>query len=266
VNEGFLYYICFGPYSADIIDYLLRDSYFTGAGYGNVDWKRLVHVSRPFRDKLLLEARGEEAFDSLLLARLAMFFTVYYHRTARAAAKEMELFLRDAKEQFLTKYVTDLDSYAKLDENFLLSCDYLKDSPHRDNLLNRTIPYHRVPPDITIRVRDLQTRRLLRSADEQTEDLRRHLPAAVREKLPKDSFFVDTPAIDANPMFDEEYVYVCEEDSPNRPIQRDILETKWGPISREFWIVRLYVREEYKKHEDDLRQAFAKIHRSRTHF
>jgi len=129
VKEKIFYYICRGAYSADIIDFLLRDSYFTGAGYGNIDWKRLIFSSVPIKDKIVLHPRGEESFDSMLLARLFMFSTVYYHRTTRAAIKTVTNFLRYAAEklQNFKEYIENVDKFRYLDEDFLLFHPDLRD-------------------------------------------------------------------------------------------------------------------------------------------
>lgn len=245
-TEQMLYYISFGTYSADTIDYLLRDSYFTGAGYGNVDWRRLMHVSIPLGDKLLLDPKGEEAFDSLLLARLAMFSAVYYHRTTRAAVKEIELFLKEARTKLdFSAYFEDLSKYVELDEHFLLACDILKDCPHRTNLVNRIIPYHKVGPDKVLPIRNVETGDVLPTGAELTENVRNRLKEEVRKKLPEDSFFVDTPIIDTNPVLGDNYVYLFDADSSTKIRAREILETRWGQLSRELRIVRLYVHDRY---------------------
>jgi HD superfamily phosphohydrolase len=112
ISQIILYYITRGAYSADTMDYLLRDSYFTGAGYGSIDWRRLVYSSIPVNDMLALNPKAEDAFDSLLLARLFMFSAVYYHRTTRAAVKLIEQFLIEADSIIsFKKYVDQIHQY-----------------------------------------------------------------------------------------------------------------------------------------------------------
>jgi hypothetical protein len=74
-----------GSLSADIMDYLLRDSYFTGVEYGKVDIHRVIDSLRVMDDHLVLDQAALYAFEALLIARYEMFKAVYFHRTVRAA-------------------------------------------------------------------------------------------------------------------------------------------------------------------------------------
>ncbi len=74
-----------GSLSADMMDYLLRDSYFTGVEYGKVDIHRVIDSLRVMDDHLVLDHAALYAFEALLIARYEMFKAVYFHRTVRAA-------------------------------------------------------------------------------------------------------------------------------------------------------------------------------------
>ena len=80
---------------ADRMDYLLRDSYFTGVAVGSYDAEQLVASLRVLdaggRRELGVEGRGTVALESFVLARYMMFATVYFHHTTRA----FERVLRD---------------------------------------------------------------------------------------------------------------------------------------------------------------------------
>ncbi|HYZ17618.1 MAG TPA: HD domain-containing protein [Candidatus Acidoferrum sp.] len=73
---------------ADRMDYLLRDTYFTGVAVGNYDAEQLIASLRIFeidgRRELGVEGRGTVALESFVLARYMMFATVYFHHTTRA--------------------------------------------------------------------------------------------------------------------------------------------------------------------------------------
>lgn len=71
---------------ADRIDYLLRDARATGVTYGIIDIERLIHTLKMEGHELCVEEGGLEAAETLLIARFAMFSTVYLHRTVRIAA------------------------------------------------------------------------------------------------------------------------------------------------------------------------------------
>ncbi|MDQ6826377.1 MAG: HD domain-containing protein [Candidatus Eremiobacteraeota bacterium] len=72
---------------ADRMDYLLRDSYFTGVVSGRYDREQLIGSLRVYENSgrfvLGVDGRGVVALESFLLARYMMFATVYFHHTTR---------------------------------------------------------------------------------------------------------------------------------------------------------------------------------------
>lgn len=75
---------------ADRMDYLLRDSHYTGVAYGIVDAQRIAQSLSMGKEGLLLSERGLEAAESLLVARFTMFTTVYMHKTVRIASRMLQ--------------------------------------------------------------------------------------------------------------------------------------------------------------------------------
>ncbi|MFQ6010847.1 MAG: HD domain-containing protein [Nitrososphaerales archaeon] len=73
-----------GILSVDSMDYLLRDSYFTGVEYGKVDVHRLINSFEVVNHSLALDQASLYAFEALMIARYEMFKAVYFHRTVRA--------------------------------------------------------------------------------------------------------------------------------------------------------------------------------------
>jgi HD superfamily phosphohydrolase len=85
-GQPFLNQVIAGGLSADMMDYLLRDTYFTGVEYGKVDIQRVIDSLGVSSDgHLMLERAALYAFEALLIARYEMFKAVYFHRTVRAA-------------------------------------------------------------------------------------------------------------------------------------------------------------------------------------
>ncbi|MGI0081094.1 MAG: HD domain-containing protein [Nitrososphaerales archaeon] len=74
-----------GGLSVDIMDYLLRDSYFTGVEYGKVDVRRIINSFEVVGNKLAIGQAALFAFEALMIARYEMFRAVYFHRTVRSA-------------------------------------------------------------------------------------------------------------------------------------------------------------------------------------
>lgn len=69
---------------ADRMDYLLRDSYFSGTTYGNFDLSRILRTLRIVNDSIVFKYSGVQAIENYILARYHMYWQVYYHPTARA--------------------------------------------------------------------------------------------------------------------------------------------------------------------------------------
>ncbi|MGI6465125.1 HD domain-containing protein [Methanobacterium sp.] len=81
-GQGPLGDIISGELDVDRMDYLLRDSYYTGVAYGIIDVERLL-ANMKLEDGLILHGKGVQAAESMLLARYFMYPSVYQHHTTR---------------------------------------------------------------------------------------------------------------------------------------------------------------------------------------
>ncbi len=70
---------------ADIMDYMIRDSYYTGAAYGMIDRDRLVDNLKIVKGTLMLHEKARYAIESLLIARYIMMPAVYRHKVVGIA-------------------------------------------------------------------------------------------------------------------------------------------------------------------------------------
>ncbi|MEW5840968.1 MAG: HD domain-containing protein [Thermoproteota archaeon] len=118
-KTGFLNEIISGGLSADIMDYLPRDSYFTGAEYGKVDYYRLVSSFEVSRGKLALDRSALNSLESMLISRYEMFKAVYFHKTVRSA-EVMLLESMIAADQALGLTDTSLSNYLSLTDEATL--------------------------------------------------------------------------------------------------------------------------------------------------
>lgn len=115
-GRPFMNQVIAGGLSADMMDYLLRDAYFTGVEYGKVDIQRVVRSLTVSPDgHLMLERAALYAFEALLIARYEMFKAVYFHRTVRAA----ELML--AHSMTLADSELNLTDLSKIDRMLTLT-------------------------------------------------------------------------------------------------------------------------------------------------
>ena len=117
----------------DRMDYLQRDSYFTGALYGTIDVDRIIRSMKVENKEVLYRASGAPAIESYLMARYHMYNQIYYHPVARSYELLLQsIFLRimDLNEEniYVSSYVEDfikaineqdLASYLFLDDAYV---------------------------------------------------------------------------------------------------------------------------------------------------
>ncbi|MFP4006165.1 MAG: HD domain-containing protein, partial [Candidatus Hadarchaeia archaeon] len=84
-TEKFLKHIITSQFDADKMDFLLRDSYFSGVQYGQVDIQRLIQAMEIIDGNIALDKKALSALEAFMIARYEMFMNVYYHHTVRAA-------------------------------------------------------------------------------------------------------------------------------------------------------------------------------------
>ena len=84
-----------GVYTADNMDYVLRDAYMCGVAVGPIDVERIVYHSFFSEKGLTLYRAGLGAFTMFLNARFYMYTNVYYHRTTRGIDLHLKDIFRD---------------------------------------------------------------------------------------------------------------------------------------------------------------------------
>lgn len=124
VNPSYLTQIIHGDVDADQLDYLLRDSYYTGVAYGIIDLPYLLNTLELHNSTLAVNPKGVEAVEALLVARSLMFTSVYYHHAVRIA----ETMLTRAAEESLKEepeimHMSDWEFFSYLESG----TDYQKD-------------------------------------------------------------------------------------------------------------------------------------------
>jgi hypothetical protein len=96
-----------GEIDVDKMDYLVRDSYYTGVAYGVVDNIRLIQGLDFFNEELIITEKGILPAEYLLFSRFLMHPTVYNHHTSRIA----QLMFLNALEAFIaSEYKSESES------------------------------------------------------------------------------------------------------------------------------------------------------------
>ena len=194
----FMNEIISGALSADIMDYLLRDGYFTGAEHAKIDHNRLTYSLDVYKNKLALEKSALVNFETMMISRYQMFKAVYFHKTVRAG-EVMLLESMYLAEEELGLSSTSLNEYLKLTDEVILS--KLLNLPERNSKL-------RIAKKIAT---DYQNRNLFKSVFEVSvtgNAITKKRMQSIREEVSKKSkvdineIFVDssnTPSIPLSP-------------------------------------------------------------------
>lgn len=119
-GEPYLNEIVAGGMSADMMDYLRRDSYFTGVEYGRVDAQRVIDSFHVANGHLVIDDAAMQAFEALLIARYEMFKAVYFHRTVRAAELMLVHSMKLADDALGLTDLSSLDNYLELTDEIVL--------------------------------------------------------------------------------------------------------------------------------------------------
>jgi HD superfamily phosphohydrolase len=148
-KRAFLNQIIQSSVDVDKMDFVLRDSYHTGAGYGDIDIFRLIYTMDVLNGNLAVDVTALSTLESFILARLESFRTIYFHRTSRGAQIMILKALEYAKDDLGISRLESVDEYLALDDEAVWAI-------LRKNEKSRPV------------IDDLNRRRLLKCAYEKT--------------------------------------------------------------------------------------------------
>ena len=96
--KRFLHQLVSGQLDMDRLDYLRRDSFYTGVTEGNIGSARIIKMLDVADDRLVIESKGIYSIENFLTARRLMYWQVYLHKTSVAYEKMLISTLLRAKE------------------------------------------------------------------------------------------------------------------------------------------------------------------------
>ncbi len=157
-SKSYLHQLVSSQLDMDRMDYLNRDSFYSGVQEGVIGAERIINMLDVVNDKLVVESKGIYSVEKFLIARRLMYWQVYFHKTVVSAeqmlikvlqrAKELsqnniDLFGTSSLELFLKNNFTikDFKSNPKVFESFTELDDYdimtsIKEwQNHSDNIL-----------------------------------------------------------------------------------------------------------------------------------
>ncbi len=151
-----------GDVDVDQLDYLVRDAHYTGVAHGIIDLERLLKVMKIHNNELVVDEKGVEAVEGMMVARALMYSRVYFHHTVKIAEGMLTRALEFALEDgYLWEF------WKMTDCRLLVELEDLEGYPRE--IIKR------------IKYRDLFKAALLLGADELTTEEKRELLAVYRD-------------------------------------------------------------------------------------
>jgi len=148
-GKAFMDQIIRSAVDVDKLDFVVRDTYHTGAEYGYVDVFRLTHTLDVLDQNLAVDLGALSALESFILARIESFKSIYFHRVGRAAQIMLAMAMEEAKDGLgLVDFKTP-EEYLSLDDYTVWA------------MLKRCEKSKRI-------IENLEKRKLLKCAHEQT--------------------------------------------------------------------------------------------------
>lgn len=217
-HKRFLHQLVSGQLDMDRLDYLRRDSFYTGVSEGNIGSARIIKMLDVADDHLVVESKGIYSIENFLTARRLMYWQVYLHKTSvgyermlistllrakELASKGVELFASPALRFFLYNNITPeefhenpdcLENFVQLDDNDIWTALKVW-STHRDKVLS-TLSLGMINRNI-FKV-EIQTEPI---SEERKKELTLQISQQLGITLSEAGYFVSTSGIEKN-MYD----------------------------------------------------------------
>ena len=136
--KKFLHQLVSGQLDVDRMDYLIRDSFFTGVSEGVIGYDRIIKMLTVHNGELMIEEKGIYSIEKFLVSRRLMYWQVYLHKTvlcaekmliniikrarvvkAQASSRELNIFLHT--EYSIEEIERHLDDFCRLDDYDVLA-------------------------------------------------------------------------------------------------------------------------------------------------
>ena len=216
--KRFLHQLVSGQLDMDRLDYLRRDSFYTGVTEGNIGSARIIKMLDVADDRLVVESKGIYSIENFLTARRLMYWQVYLHKTSVAyekmlistllrakelASQGVELFASPALRFFLyndinpTEFYNNpdcLENFIQLDDNDIWTALKVW-STHTDKVLS-TLSTGMINRNI-FKV-EISSEPI---SEDRKKELTLHISQQLGITLSEANYFVSTPSIEKN-MYD----------------------------------------------------------------
>ncbi len=132
-SKRFLHQLVSGQLDMDRMDYLNRDSFYTGVSEGVIGSDRIIKMLNVVNEELVVEEKGIYSIEKFLIARRLMYWQVYLHKTVLSAEQMLTKTLQRAKYLINTEGVS-LESFGQLNA-FLIQKNTIGHSNNMQDLI-----------------------------------------------------------------------------------------------------------------------------------
>jgi len=115
-KKAFLDQIISSAVDVDKQDFIVRDTHHTGAEYGFIDIFRLIHALDVLKENLAIDLGALSALESLIIARIESFKSIYFHRVGRAAQIMLAMAMEKANDELGLTHFKTPEEYMNMDD------------------------------------------------------------------------------------------------------------------------------------------------------
>jgi HD superfamily phosphohydrolase len=250
-SKAFLDQIISSGIDVDKMDFIVRDTYHTGADYGYIDIFRLIHALDVWKENLAVDLGALSALESFIIARVESFKSIYFHRVGRAAQIMLSMAMEKANKQLR---LTDF----KTPEEYMAMDDYTVWTMLKNCKESKPI------------IKDLENRKMLKCAYEKTfyerdtmisnifsrETHRRQLQEEIakKAKIETDKVIIDVPTVPSVPYHHSALPEPMEIPAFYKTLEGEKIPQRLSQISRIYEvlrgfinILRVYTKEENRE-------------------
>jgi hypothetical protein len=237
-KKAFVDQIISSAVDVDKQDFIVRDTHHTGAEYGFIDIFRLIHALDVLDENLAIDLGALSALESLIIARIESFKSIYFHRVGRAAQIMLAMAMEKANDELGLTHFRTPEEYMTMDDYTVWTM--LKNCKKSASL-----------------IRDLERRRMLKCAYERTfyekdtmvssifsrESHRRQLQQDIAEKagVETEAVIIDVPTVPSVPYHHKALLEPMEIPVFYRTQSGGKVPQRLSEISRIFEVLRGFI-------------------------
>jgi len=214
-DKMYLHQITSSQVDSDKMDFLVRDSYYTGVEYGRIDINRIIQAMDVYGNDIAIDLKALYALEAFMIARYEMFLAVYYHHAVRSAEILLHRAMDYADELIGLTSFSNVGEFLRLDDAYVATklrelnpADF--DDPEKRKLAEKAREMMRmldarellkVAYQRDVHIKDSYVAKLLSDTNVRHQ---KELEIAKLAGVESDDVMVDVPTLDSIPYYPRE--------------------------------------------------------------